>query len=69
MAIKMIDASNLPYMIRKIKEVTDTKVDKVDGKGLSTNDYTDEEKEKLNNISTVTISELNDLFNTNNTTE
>ena len=27
------------------------KVDKVDGKGLSTNDYTDEEKEKLNNIS------------------
>lgn len=27
------------------------KVDKVDGKGLSTNDYTNEEKEKLNNIS------------------
>lgn len=27
------------------------KVDKVEGKGLSTNDYTNEEKEKLNNIS------------------
>ena len=26
------------------------KVDKIDGKGLSTNDFTNEDKEKLNNI-------------------
>ena len=62
MAIKIIDANNLPYMISKIKEVTDTKVDKVDGKGLSTNDYTDEEKEKLNSIETITLDELEELF-------
>ena len=29
----------------------DNKVDKVEGKGLSTNDYTDEDKEKLNSLS------------------
>lgn len=28
------------------------KVDKENGKGLSTNDYTDEEKEKLSNVQT-----------------
>lgn len=67
MAIKIIDASNLPYMIGKIKEVTDTKVDKIDGKGLSTNDYTDEEKEKLNSIETIELNEIDDLFNANTT--
>jgi hypothetical protein len=30
--------------------LAETKVDKVDGKGLSTNDYTSEEKEKLSNL-------------------
>lgn len=40
------------------------KVDKVAGKGLSTNDYTNEEKEKLANISTVSMTgDYNDLFN------
>ncbi len=32
------------------------KVDKVDGKGLSSNDFTDDDKEKLDNISVVTTS-------------
>lgn len=31
------------------------KVDKIDGKGLSTNDYTDEDKEKLSNIENVSV--------------
>ena len=33
-----------------VDELAESKVDKVDGKGLSTNDFTDEEKSKLNNI-------------------
>lgn len=33
-----------------IEELKAEKVDKVEGKGLSTNDYTTEEKEKLNDI-------------------
>ena len=33
--------------IVRINELDDTKVDKIEGKGLSTNDYTDEEKTKL----------------------
>lgn len=32
------------------KDDLNTKVDKIEGKGLSSNDYTDEEKNKLNNI-------------------
>lgn len=40
------------------------KVDKVSGKGLSTNDYTNEEKNKLSNLSTVATSgNYNDLTN------
>lgn len=40
------------------------KVDKVSGKGLSTNDYTNEEKNKLANLSTVATSgNYNDLTN------
>lgn len=40
------------------------KVDKVSGKGLSTNDYTNEEKNKLSNLSTVATSgSYNDLTN------
>ena len=35
-----------------ISDITKTKVDKVDGKGLSTNDYTTNEKTKLAGIAT-----------------
>jgi hypothetical protein len=41
----VIDAS-----IRAINKELEDKVDKVDGKGLSTNDYTDEDKEKVRNF-------------------
>ena len=36
-----------------------TKVDKVSGKDLSSNDYTDEDKNKLNNIDTVVSEQVN----------
>ena len=40
----------------------DNKVDKVDGMGLSSNDYTAEEKEKLANIKLVTEAEIDAAF-------
>ena len=40
------------------------KVDKVEGKGLSTNDFTDEDKERLNNLSGGQLSlDYNNLIN------
>lgn len=39
-------------------ELLEDKVDKVDGKGLSSNDYTNEDKEKLNNIADQAIISL-----------
>lgn len=38
------------YMITEINQTSKQKVDKVEGKGLSTNDYTDVDKQKLNAI-------------------
>ena len=42
--------SELPFTDEPIRTLISTKVDKVTGKGLSTNDYTTTEKEKLANI-------------------
>lgn len=53
---KYLDNDGLLYLWQKIKNVFATKnalndkVDKVTGKGLSTNDYTTDEKNKLNGI-------------------
>ena len=45
----------------------DGKVDKIDGKGLSTNDYTDDEKKK-NNDNSIAIQNLEQNYNTTLTT-
>lgn len=50
MASKFLDDSGLAYLWLKIKTLVATKVDKVDGKGLSSNDYTSDEKTKLANV-------------------
>lgn len=49
---KYLDTDGLLYVKSKIKSQLDTKVDKVTGKGLSTNDFTDELKTKLDGIAT-----------------
>lgn len=49
---KYLDDNGVLYLSQKISTKLDTKVDKVDGKGLSTNDYTTTEKEKLAGIAT-----------------
>lgn len=48
--MKFLDDSGLLYFWQKIKEKLAGKVDKVEGKGLSTNDYTDAEKTKVSKI-------------------
>lgn len=47
---KYLDMNGLTYLWEQIKARMLTKVDKVDGKDLSTNDYTTEEKNKLTGI-------------------
>lgn len=47
---KYVGENALLYFWGKIKTLVATKVDKVEGKGLSTNDYTTEEKTKLSGI-------------------
>lgn len=46
-SLKYTDDNGLLYLIGKIKTLVGTKVDKENGKGLSTNDYTTAEKTKL----------------------
>ena len=45
-----LDNDGLLYLWTKLKALFAGKVDKVDGKGLSTNDYTTTEKNKLAGI-------------------
>ena len=47
-----------------INELLNTKVDKIEGKGLSTNDFTNEEKEKLNNHVPVVYDARPYMYNT-----
>ena len=52
MAKSYLDKTGLALVWSKIKQLVSTKVDKVEGKGLSTNDYTSAEKTKLSGIAT-----------------
>ncbi len=49
---KYLDSNGLLYFWQKIKAQLGNKVDKVEGKGLSTNDYTTDEMTKLAGIAT-----------------
>lgn len=52
---KYLDANGLLYVWEKIKSQLSGKVDKAEGKGLSANDFTDEEKSKLAGLSAYTL--------------
>lgn len=52
MSVKYLDENGLLYFWTKLKDLFNGKVDKVEGKGLSTNDYTLTEKNKLAGIAT-----------------
>ena len=47
---KYLDSNGLLYLWNKIKNIVGTKVDKVEGKGLSTQDFTTEDKTKLDGL-------------------
>lgn len=51
---KYIDENGLLYFWTKLKTLIGGKVDKIDGKGLSTNDYTTTEKNKLDGLTNYT---------------
>ena len=46
----------------KVKSIMGGKVDKVKGKGLSTNDYTTEDKQKVDGINAISFDEIDFLF-------
>lgn len=52
---KYLDNDGLLYLWQKIKLLLAGKVDTVSGKGLSSNDYTTEEKNKLSGLSNYTL--------------
>lgn len=68
--MKYLDSNGLLYLIQKIKTWLTGKVDKVDGKGLSTNDYTTDEKTKLSGIATgANKTTINNTLTSTSTTE
>ena len=52
---KYLDSDGLLYLWGKIKTLAGGKVDKAEGKGLSANDYTTEEKTKLAGLKNYTL--------------
>lgn len=52
---KFLDENGLLYLWGKIKALAGGKVDKVEGKGLSTNDFTAAEKTKLEGLENYTL--------------
>lgn len=52
---KFLDENGLLYLWGKIKTLVGGKVDKVEGKGLSTNDFTAAEKTKLEGLENYTL--------------
>lgn len=52
---KFLDSNGLLYLWGKIKTLVGGKVDKVEGKGLSANDFTTEEKTKLAGLENYTL--------------
>ena len=49
--VEFKDGTRVEYNLSVLKAAIDSKVDKIEGKGLSTNDYTTEDKNKLDNLS------------------
>lgn len=52
---KWLDIPGLKYFWGRMSEIFDTKVDKVEGYGLSSNDFTDEYKQKIEEATIVPL--------------
>jgi len=71
-AISNIDLSgyaSITYVDGEIESLDEAKVDKVEGKGLSTNDYTDTEKTKLSGIESGAQANVIETIKVNNTAQ
>lgn len=66
---KFLSENGLQYMITYIKNLLGSKVDKETGKGLSANDYSNTEKEKLNNIEAGSQVNIIENIKVNNVTQ
>ena len=73
---KFLDSDGLTILCRKFQDYPDNeilgtvinaidniKVNKEEGKGLSSNDYTNEDKNKLNDINSITIEMIDTICN------
>lgn len=60
--IAILDFDGLSHLVTKFLSQLGNKVDTVDGKVLSSNDYTDEEKQKLANLSVATVEEVQEYL-------
>jgi len=60
--VKAEASQDLGKIWGKVKSAMSGKVDKVHGKCLSTNDYTTEDKEKLDSIEPITNNQIDELF-------
>lgn len=73
---KFLDSEGLTILCRKFQDYPDNeilgtvinaidniKVNKEEGKGLSSNDYTNEDKNKLNDINSITIEMIDTICN------
>lgn len=52
---RWLDTPGFEYFWQRMKAIFDTKVDKVEGYGLSKNDFTDADKEKLDELADIPI--------------
>lgn len=62
---KFLDLTGLQYFWGKVKPSIDSKVEKVDGKGLSTNDFTDALKTKLEGLENTIVDAALDTNSSN----
>ena len=66
---KVVSKDNLVRFWQGLKSVFDTKVDKVDGKGLSTHDYSEEDKRKVTRIEDGAQVNIIETIRVNNNTQ
>lgn len=62
---KIFGDAAIEQLIRLINTALGSKVDRVDGKSLSTNDYTDADQQKLAAIRFITVEEIDAICGSN----
>lgn len=58
----ILDTNSIHHLRRHVVTKLNNKVDKIDGKTLSANDFINENKEKLDSIATITIAKVDEIW-------